>query len=222
MKFKIAVDDVAADLLEMEGVPHLQLPDNLLFEVGEFVFEHRLEWAIENGFYLTDTPQQLNEIPTVYYKGDDAFTRLEKAVTIYKNSDNAPILWNKNEGFKFYLPPELNPSVRVLILMSATLELWQLRRAFHDYKVGFMNVPEMEWLEDCETFQLESAFLPRASLLVMDSDDNYVTLSSSGEFYLKWICKLMETESDKRFCIITTKAVKQIIEPTLGKYKNFV
>ena len=222
MKFKIAVDDVAADLLEMEGVPHLQLPDNLLFEVGKFVFEHRLEWAIENGFYLTDTPQQRNEIPTVYYKGDDAFTRLEKAVTIYKNSDNAPILWNKNEGFKFYLPPELNPSVRVLILMSATLELWQLRRAFHDYKVGFMNVPEMEWLEGCETFQLESAFLPRASLLVMDSDGNYVTLSSSGKFYLKWICSLMEIESDKRFCIITTKAVKQIIGPALEKYQNFV
>ena len=115
----IPLDNNAADRLRAKGLPVFPFRSFALNEDLKILMP--MTQAIELGILDVETVESIRKFPTACQDPDWTFWhQLKRFFAHYTRDADAPIRWNGNL-LRFWVPPALHPSVKRLLLKSATL-----------------------------------------------------------------------------------------------------
>ncbi|RKU35743.1 hypothetical protein C6496_15690 [Candidatus Poribacteria bacterium] len=178
-----------------------------------------IEQAIQLGILDTGTVEKIQEFPSVYRNPDWTFWhQLKRFLTHYPRDADAPMIWHNNV-LEFWVPPVLHPSVKKLMLMSATSSEQDFRRAFPDEEIETISIKPTSWVEGNQVFQIRTGTHTARTILDYDSTWDVIGLSKMGERFLLGICAEIERDPNVKHGIITyAPVIKQLQD--IAKRKN--
>ena len=128
--------------------------------------------------------------------------QLQQLFEHYPRTQDTPIHYD-GEILRFYLPPEIHPSIDKIIMMSATAEVEIIEsRVFPDRYIDTIDAEPAQWKAGNQVFQIKSGKYPRASVL---GPDGY--LNATGEKFIDIAISEIERSPEKRHAIITYKQI---------------
>ena len=197
----IPLNKDAADRLTAKEQPVFRLES---FELDK---DMRIPMSIEQAVRLDildmGTVEKIQEFPTVYRNPDWTFWhQLKRFFVHYTRDADAPMIWYDNI-LQFWVPPVLHPSVRRLLLMSATLSERDFRRAFPDEEIEAIHIKPTPWVAGNRIFQIRSSVHTLKTMLDYDSTWDVIGLSKMGERFFLGICAEIERDPSVKHAIIT-------------------
>ena len=205
----IPLDDHAATRLATKGVPMFRLE---AFELdADMRIPMSIEHAIGLGILDMETVEKIQEFPSVYLNPDWTFWhQLNRFLTHYSRDADAPMIWH-NDILKFWVPPMRHPSVKKLLLMSATLSEQDFQRAFPDEEVETIPIKPIPWVAGNQVFQIRTGTHTASTILDYDSTWDVIGLSKMGERFLLGISAEVERDPSVKHAILTySPAIKQL------------
>ena len=130
--------------------------------------------------------------------------QLQQLFEHYPRTQDTPIHYDR-ETVRFYLPPEIHPSIDKTIMMSATAEVKIIAsKVFPDRYIEIIDAEPAKWEQGNQVFQIKSGKYPRASVL---GPDGY--LNATGEKLIEPALSEIERTSQKKHAIITHKKISE-------------
>ena len=167
--------------------------------------------AIQLGILDTTTVESIQTFPTVCPDPNWTYWhRLNHFFDYYTSDTDAPMLWD-TETLHFWVPPILHPSIKRLLLISATLSEQQLRKVFPDDKAAVIHAEPAPWLVGNQVFQIRTGTYPIETILDHDSTWDPTGLSETGLRFFQRICAEIEREPSVNHAIVTySSVIKQL------------
>ena len=197
----IPLDGGAAERLTAKGLP--------IFEIESFVINEDLKipMSIEQaiGLDILDikTVKRIQEFPGTYRNPNWTFWhQLKRFFGHYTRDIDAPMIWYNNI-LEFWVPPVLHPSMKRLLLMSATLSERDFRRAFPGEDIETIRIKPAPWIAGNQVFQVRSGVYTLKTMLDYDSTWDVIGLSKMGERFLLGICAEIDRDPSVKHAIIT-------------------
>ena len=205
----IPVNSAAVGRLTAKGLP--------VFELESFVLDEDLripmsiQRAIELGILDMGTAEKIQEFPNVYLNPDWTFWhQLKRFFAHYTRDADAPMIWYDNV-LSFWVPPVLHPSIKRLVVMSATLSARDLPKAFPGEEIECVHINPTPWVAGNQLFQIRSGIHTRQTLLDYDNTWDVIGLSKAGERFFLGICAEIQRDPSTKHAIVTdTLAIKQL------------
>ena len=200
----IPLNAAAADRLTTKGLPIFQLDSFVLDEDTRIPMS--IAQAIRLGVLDAGTLEKIHELPTVYQNPDWTFWhQLKRFFTHYTRDADAPMTWydGHDKALQFWVPSVLHPSVKRLLLMSATNSESDFRRMFPDKKIEAIRIKPNPWVAGNQIFQIRSGAHTLKTMLDYDSNWDVIGLSKAGERFLLGICAEIERDPNVKHAIIT-------------------
>ncbi len=194
----IATSAENQDRLEHEGTPAIYRK-----EINANVLLLSYPAALRLGIY--EIPPEDNIDPSIYPKLHNSphwtpLQQLQQLFEHYPRTQDTPIHYD-GEILRFYLPPEIHPSIDKIIMMSATAEVKIIAsKVFPDRYIDIIDAEPAKWEQGNQVFQIKSGKYPRASVL---GPDGY--LNDTGEKLMDTALTEIERTPHKRHAIITYK-----------------
>ena len=210
----IPLDSAAADRLAAKGLPVFGLE---AFELDKNIrIPMPIEQAIRFGILDMETVEKIQEFPRVYRTPDWTFWhQLKRFFAHYTRDADAPMIWYDNI-LAFWVPPVLHPSMRRLLLMSATLSEQHLHKVFPGEEIEFIRIKPTPWIAGNQVFQIRTGVHTLKTMLDYDSTWDVIGLSKIGERFLLSICAEIERDPSVKHAIITydpiIKQLKDVAE----------
>ena len=194
--------------------------------------EVNIDFAIENGHYPIDTPEERARLPIVEHTGWTLLDKLRVFFKAYPDTKTAPMRYV--DGILHWaLPPRLLNVPAALGFMGATLDKDVFQRTFQKtlrhkkvskrsgkpymkytkYPADFYETIATEWHADARVFQLRTNGNPRATLL---ADSKTGELSKTGEEYWDYFLNSLKVNEGKHAVI----SFKSLIEARTSELKN--
>lgn len=155
------------------------------------------------------TADACRELPAADTLGFDTFTLLKKFWSRYPRVEDAPFFYSPpSETFVFSLPAEPYADKRKTLKMgfaAATLDKTLMEKIFPG--IAFYDTNATEWVEGAEFYQLESYFLPRATVLLPETERAETCLSESGEGYYERVISFIKEHPDEKHAVFSYKCV---------------
>ena len=170
-----------------------------------------IEKAIRLGILDVGTVEKIQELPSVYRNLDwTLWHQLKRFLTHYTRDADAPMIWH-NGVLKFWVPPVLHPSVKKLLLMSATLSERDFRSIFPDEEIEAICIKPTSWAAENQVFQIRTGVHTHRTILDYDSTWDVIGLSKMAERFLLGICAEIERDPSVKHAIITyPPVIKQL------------
>ena len=128
--------------------------------------------------------------------------QLQQLFEHYPHIEDTPIHYD-GDTFRFYLPPEIHPSIDKIIMMSATAEVKIIAsKVFSDRLIEIIDTETAKWEGGNQVFQINSGKYPRASVL-----DAEGSLNKTGRNLMEVAISEIERSPHKRHAIITYKQI---------------
>ena len=211
----IPLDSSAAERLIAKGLP--------IFKIESFGVNERIripmpiEEAIGLGILDIRTIEKIQEFPSVYRNPDFTFWhQLKRFFAHYTRDVDAPMIWYDNT-LQFSVPPALHPSVQRLLLMSATLSVQDLRRAFPDEDIEAIDIKPSPWIAGNQVFQIRTGVHTLKTMLDYDSTWDVIGLSKIGTRILLGICAEIERDTNVKHAIITYQPIIEQLKDVAEK-----
>ena len=194
----IATSAENQDLLKREGTPAIyrkEIDANVLL----------LSYPAAINLRIYEIPPGDNIDPNDYPKLHNSphwtpLQQLQQLFEHYPRTQDTPIHYD-GEILRFYLPPEIHPSIDKIIMMSATAEVKIIAsKVFPDRYIDIIDAEPAKWEQGNQVFQIKSGKYPRASVL---GPDGY--LNATGEKFIDIAISEIERTPHKRHAIITYK-----------------
>ena len=197
----IPLNNNAADRLTAMGLEVFHLES---FELDKNIrIPMPIEQAIRFGILDMETVEKIQEFPRVYRTPDWTFWhQLKRFFAHYTRDADAPMIWYDNI-LTFWVPPVLHPSMRRLLLMSATLSEQHLHKAFPGEEIEFIRIKPTPWIAGNQVFQIRTGVHTLKTMLDYDSTWDVIGLSKIGERFLLSICAEIERDLSVKHAIIT-------------------
>ena len=197
----IPLNNNAADRLTAMGLEVFHLKS---FELDKNIrIPMPIEQAIRFGILDMETVEKIQEFPRVYRTPDWTFWhQLKRFFAHYTRDADAPMIWYDNI-LMFWVPPVLHPSMRRLLLMSATLSEQHLHQAFPGEEIEFIRIKPTPWIAGNQVFQIRTGVHTLKTMLDYDSTWDVIGLSKIGERFLLSICAEIERDPSVKHAIIT-------------------
>ena len=205
----IPLNGDAAGRLTTSGLPVFQLDSFVLDE--EISVPMSIERAIGLGILDIGTVEKIRAFPIVYPNQDWTFWhQLKRFLAYYPRDADAPMIWY-DEFLQFWAPPVLHPSIRRLVLMSATPSAQALRKAFPEEEIECIHINSTPWVAGNQVFQIRSGIHTRQTLLDYDNTWDVIGLSKIGERFFLGICAEIQRDPSVKHAIITdVLAIRQL------------
>ena len=199
----IPLDNNAADTLTANGLPHFQLHSFTPNEDIEIPMS--MTEAIQLGILDTETVESIQEFPTVYPDPNWTFWhQLKHFFSHYTRDDDAPMIWH-NKILRFWMPPVLHPSVKRLLLMSATLSEKDIHRTFPDEEIDVTRIKPAAWAAENQVFQIRTDRTSPQTLLAHDRHWDIIGVSETGQRVFQGICGEIDRDPMVKHGIITNQ-----------------
>ena len=197
----IPLNNNAADRLTAMGLEVFHLES---FELDKNIrIPMPIEQAIRFGILDMETVEKIQEFPRVYRIPDWTFWhQLKRFFAHYTREADAPMIWYDNI-LAFWVPPVLHPSMRRLLLMSATLSKQHLHKAFPSEEIEFIRIKPTPWIAGNQVFQIRTGVHTLKTMLDYDSTWDVIGLSKMGERFFLGICAEIERDPGVKHAIIT-------------------
>ena len=201
----IPLDNNAADRLRAKGLPVFPFRSFALNEDLKILMP--MTQAIELGILDVETVESIRKFPTACQDPDWTFWhQLKRFFAHYTRDADAPIRWNGNV-LRFWVPPALHPSVKRLLLLSATFSEQHLRRALPDEEIKVSRIKPAAWGAGNQVFQIRTGIYPRQTIIGYNSNWDVIGMSEIGQRIFAGIRAEIERESSVKHAIITYKSV---------------
>ena len=197
----IPLDGNAVDRLMAQELPAFQLES---FELDKDMrIPMSIGEAIRLGILDTGTVEKIQEFPRGSRNPDWTYWhQLKRFFAHYTRDPDAPMIWH-DKRLQFWMPPVLHPSVKRLLLMSATLSEREFRRLFPDEEIEVIRIPSTPWLKRNQVFQIRSGIYTLKTVLDYDSTWDVIGLSKTGERLFLGICAEIDKDPSVKHAIIT-------------------
>ena len=197
----IPLDSNAADRLATKGLPVFQLESFVLDEDTRIPMS--IEQAIRLGVLDAETVEKIQEFPFVYRNPDWTFWhQLKRFFAHYTRDADAPMIWY-DKALQFWVPSMLHPSVKRLLLMSATLSERDFRRMFPDEHLEVVRIKPTPWVAGNKVFQIRTGVHTLKTMLDYDNNWDDIGLTKAGERFFLGICAEIERDPNVKHAIIT-------------------
>ena len=191
----------AADKLIAKKLPVFRLESIVLDE--EIKIPMSIEQVIGFGILDIETVEKIREFPSVYRNPNWTFWHQLKRFCLHYTQDaDAPMIRYHNI-LQFWVPSVVHPSVKRLLLMSATLSEQDLRRAFPDEKIETFRIQPTPWVPGNQVFQIRSGVHVLKTILNYDSTWDVIGVSEIGERFLLGMCAEIERDPSVKHAIIS-------------------
>ena len=199
----IPLDNNAADTLTANGLPFFcvhSFTPNENIEIPMSMME-----AIQLGILDTETVESIQEFPTVYSDPNWTFWhQLKHFFSHYTRDDDAPMIWD-NKTLQFWMPPVLHPSVKRLLLMSATLSEKDIHRTFPSEEIDVTRITPAAWAAENQVFQIRTDCTSPRTLLAHDRHWDIMGVSETGQRVFQGICGEIARDPNVKHAIITNQ-----------------
>ena len=197
----IPFDAAAEDRLAAEGLPFFRLDTFLPNEDVKILMP--IADAVGLGILDAGTVENIQGFPKVCGNPNWTFWhQLKRFFAYYIRNADAPIRW-ENDVLQFWIPPELHPSVKHLLIISSVLHSDHLRRAFLDEKIEILRAQPTPWVPGNRVFQICTDIYPRETILEFDNTWDVVGVSETGQHIFWRIQAEIERDPNIKHGIIT-------------------
>ena len=220
----IPLNNNAADMLTAKGLH--------LFQLHSFTPNEDIEIpmpmaeAIQLGILDIETAESIQEFPTVYPDPNWTFWhQLKRFFAHYTRDADAPMIWH-NKNLRFWMPPVLHPSVKRLLLMSATLSEQDVHRTFPGEEIDVTRIKPAAWAPENQVFQIRTDRTSLQTLLTYEHHWDILGLSETGQRVFQVICAEIDRDPNVKHAIITnqltTKPLQNIaLKENVSFVRNF-
>ena len=169
----------------------------------------------------------LNTLTPVWHSKD--WTLLQQLETIIKHCQNtaqAPMFIDDDGNITLFMPPQVHPTLKAILLMSATADIPSTQNAFRGQPVTFTAVEgkPTHWAKGVKGFQYVGARWTTQSIFEFQKDDNGKTVYDDGSPIIvglrpkavEMIQKLTElARNDSRKCVFIS--YKEFVEGEIAE-----
>lgn len=211
----IPLDYDAEEKLSSMSLPTISPPT---FSPDEYIcLPMKLSEAISIGIFDVQTVEQIHLLPTVCRNPDWTYWhQLKCFFDHYPRDNDAPMHWS-NRRLKFWIPPQLHPSVQRLLITSTSLTETQFRRMFPNQDIEVISLDPTAWLPDNRVYQLRTESKSTSDFLNYNSHLNTIELSKVGERYLIGIRKEIDRDPNIKHGIVALDKMTHIITDLKAK-----
>ncbi len=206
----IPLDNNAADILTAKGLP--------LFWLHSFTPNEGIEIpmpmaeAIQLGILDIETAESIQEFPTVYRDPNWTFWhQLKRFFAHYTRDADAPMIWY-NKTLRFWMPPVLHPSIKRLLLMSATLSEQDIHRTFPGEEIDITRIKPAAWAAENQVFQIRTDITSLQTLLAYEHHWDILGISETGQRVFQGICAEIDRDPNVRHAIITNQLITKPLQ----------
>ena len=207
--------------LTENGYNVIEKSNNHSYKLGKTVLAITLNEAINANIYSIETDENIASLPQTYLEQWNPILKLKRFFDRVVEA-NAPYKVIKNGerlAFSFSVTnPLRNLSDQRLVISSGTANTEHIESVF-DLTVQHEPLKKVEWRDGNKCYQHSCGKFPRRSLLNSEKNENgsyeYTDLTTNGRFIMDKIEQFMKTAPDKKFSIITVKALRTLEQDRL-------
>lgn len=162
-----------------------------------------IEEAIRLGILDMQTVEKIQDFPSVYRNPDwTLWHQLKCFFAHYTRDAEAPMI-RYNKDLQFWVPPVPHPSVKRLLLMSATLSEQDFQRIFPSEDIEAIRIKPTPWVAGNQVFQIRTGVHTLKTMLDYNSTWDVIGLSKMGERFILGIRAEIERHPGVKHAIIT-------------------
>ncbi len=168
--------------------------------------------SVALGILDVQTAKKIDLLPTVCPDPDWTFWhQLERFFVHYPRDADAPMRWD-DESLQFWMPPELHPNIKRLLLISTYLSDQQLHRTFPDEEMDVISIVPTAWVPGNRVFQIRTSSKSQHEILNYDFNSDVTELSKIGERYFLGIRAEIDKDPSIKHAIVTYQAIIHKLE----------
>ena len=212
----IPLDTNAEDRLRTMGLPFVPLDvftrgvggrDLDIAPTESLNIPMRMAEAIALGILDVETVEKIDALPFVCPNPNWTYWHQFKCFFAHYTRDaDAPMRWS-GRSLRFWVPPQLHPTVKRLLLISTTLTEQHLRRVFPHEEIEVAHTEPTAWVPGNQVFQLRTHRNSLDTILNYESNWDVLDLSNIGERYLYGIRAEIDRDPNVKHAIITNIAI---------------
>ena len=177
----------------------------------------RMTEAIALGILNVETAEKINALPTVSRNPNWTYWHQFKCFFAHYTRDaDAPMRWS-GKSLRFWVPPQLHPTVKRLLLISTTFTDQHFRRVFPDQAIEVAHTEPTAWVPGNQVFQLRTHRNSLYTILNYESNWDVLGLSKMGERYFYGIRAEIDRDPNIKHAIFTNMVITKKLEDLAEK-----